>query len=107
MSGSGGGGGAWNDQPRDDCSALSQSTTLNSPNRAVISQLRKGDLLDVQANKTGKAVIVEALYNGQVAGSITSSVIQFLAECMQKGYKYVAEVIEIKGGACRILVRPK
>jgi hypothetical protein len=104
---SGSGGGTWVDQPSDDCGTLSQSTTLNSPNSAVLTQLRKGDLLDIQVSKAGKGVVVQALHNGQIAGSITSSIIQRLAECMEKGYEYVAEVIEIKGGACRVHIRPK
>ena len=105
---SGSGGGTWIDQPTDDCARLAQQTTLNSPNRAVVSRLQKGDLLDVRVTKVGKGVVVEALRNGQVAGSITSSIIQRLAECVEKGYEYVAEVIDdVQGGACRIHVHLK
>ena len=104
---SGSGGGTWIDQPGDSCETLSQQTTLNSPNRAVLSQINKGTVLDVSVNKTGKAVTVEALFNGQVAGTITSSIIQRLAECMEKGYQYVAEVIDVQGGACRVQIRGK
>jgi len=64
-------------------------------------------VLDVTVNKTGKAVTIEALFNGQVAGTITSSIIQSLAECMEKGYEYVAEVIDVQGGACRVHIRVK
>jgi hypothetical protein len=104
---SGSGGGTWIDQPGDSCAKLSQQTTLNSPNRTVLSQVTKGTVLDVAVNKTGKAVTIEALFNGQVAGTITASIIQSLAECMEKGYEYVAEVIDIQGGACRVHVRAK
>ncbi len=104
---SGSGGGTWIDQPGDSCETLSQQTTLNSPNRAILSQLSKGTVLDVSVNKTGKAVTVEALFNGQVAGTITSSIIQRLAECMEKGHQYVAEVIDVQGGACRVQIRVK
>jgi len=104
---SGSGGGTWIEPPSDDCATLSQQTTLNSPNRTVLSQLQKGDVLDVQVNKAGKGVVVEALHKGQVAGSITSSIIQRLAECVEKGYEYVAEVIDVQGGACRIHVHLK
>lgn len=104
---SGSGGGTWIDQPGDSCATLSQQTTLNSPNRMVLSQVTKGSVLEVTVNKTGKAVTVEALFNGQVAGTITSSIIQSLAECMEKGYQYVAEVIEVQGGACRVHIRVK
>ena len=104
---SGSGGGTWVDQPGDSCATLSQQTTLNSPNRTVLSQVAKGSVLDVTVNKTGKAVTIEALFNGQVAGTITSSIIQSLAECMEKGYEYVAEVIDVQGGACRVHIRVK
>ena len=104
---SGSGGGTWIEQPGDSCATLSQQTTLNSPNRAVLAQLSKGTELEVSVNKTGKAVTVEALFNGQVAGTITSSIIQRLAECMENGYQYVAEVIEVQGGACRVHIRLK
>jgi hypothetical protein len=101
---SGSGGGSWTDRPTDDCAMLSEQTTLNSPKRTVLSQLQKGDLLEVRVNKAGKGVVVEALHHEQVAGSITSSIIQRLAECVEKGYEYVAEVIEVQGGACRVHV---
>jgi hypothetical protein len=104
---SGSGGGTWVDQPGDSCATLSQQTTLNSPNKVVLSQIPKGAVLDVAINKTGKAVTVEAIFGGQVAGTITASIIQRLAECMEKGYEYVAEVVDIQGGACRVHVRVK
>jgi hypothetical protein len=53
-------------------------------------------------------VIVEALYKNEVAGTITSSIIQRIAECIEKGFAYVAEVREeVKGGACKVHVRVK
>ena len=104
---SGSGGGTWIDQPGDSCATLSQQTTLNSPDRTVLSQVTKGTLLDVSVNKTGKAVTIEALINGQVAGTITASIIQQIAECIEKGYQYVAEVIDNQGGACRVRIRAK
>ena len=104
---SGSGGGTWIDQPGDSCETLSQQTTLNSPVKAVLSQVKKGTVLEVSVNKTGKAVTIEALLNGQVAGTITSSIIQRLAECMEKGYQYVAEVVDVQGGACQVQIRVK
>jgi len=106
MSGSGGGG--WPTEPTEDCAKLAQSTTLNSPNKAVVATLKKGDRLEIRIQPSGKAMIIEALHQGQVAGTITSSIIQRLAECMQKGFKYEAEVTdEVKGGACKVHVHAK
>ena len=104
---SGSGGGTWIDQPGDNCATLSQQTTLNSPNRTVLCQLEKGTVLEVSVNKVGKALTVQALHNGQVAGTITSSINQRLAECMEEGNEYVAEVMDVQGGACRVHVHPK
>jgi hypothetical protein len=73
MSGSGGGG--WNRVPSDKCEDLAQDTILNSPNKAILQQLKTGDVLEVRVRKAGNAVVVEALYKGQVTGSITSSII--------------------------------
>jgi hypothetical protein len=101
-------GGIWVNEPGEDCATLSQSTTLNSPNLAVLKKLKKGDLLEISLQKAGKAVIVEALYKSEVAGTITSSIIQRIAECIEKGVQYVAEVREdVKGGACKVHVRAK
>lgn len=106
MSGSGDGG--WDREPKDDCATLTEFTTLNSPNQAVLKKLKKGDVLEINVRQAGKAVIVEALHEGQVAGTITSSIIQRLAECMEKGFKYVAEVREeVKSGACKVHVHVK
>jgi hypothetical protein len=52
--------------------------------------------------------VVLALRDGKVAGSITSAIIQRLSECTDKGYVYVAEVLEdVKGAVCKVRVRVK
>ena len=108
MSGPGDGGPDWVSEPGDDCGKLSEVTTLNSPNRDVLNAIRKNDVLEITLRRTGKSVIVEALHGGKVAGTITSSIIQKLADCIDKGYVYVADVIEeVKGGACKIRVHSK
>jgi hypothetical protein len=84
-----------------------QFTTLNSPNQEVLMKLKKGDALEILMRRMDKAIIVEALYQAEVAGSITSSIIQRLAECIDKGFQYVAEVQEVKGGACKVQVHIK
>jgi|SRR5580700_8012730 hypothetical protein len=106
MSGSSGGGG-WSEPSQDSCEKLASETTLTSPTRNVIAQLTIGVLLDVEVANIGGTRVVQALYNGNVAGSITSTIIQKIAECIEKGYVYVAEVLSIQGGACRVRVRIK
>jgi len=106
MSGSGGGG--WAPAPtQSDCGSLSQITTLNSPQIEVLAQLQSGIILDIVLLQKGKVAIVQAVYQGSVAGTITSSIIQRIAECIDSGFEYVAEVLDITGGACKVKVRAK
>ena len=104
MSGSGGG------QPpptADPCEKLTSKTTLTSPVKDVVAQLTKGVELEIELKKSGGARVIQALHRGRLAGSITSTVIQRIAECIEDGHKYVAEVLSVEGGSCQVLVRHK
>jgi hypothetical protein len=103
MSGSGGGG--WSEVSQDPCERLTSETTLTSPVQNVIAQLAPNTLLNVEIQQIGNTHVVRALFNGHVAGSITSAIIQRIAECIESGHEYVAEVLSIQGGACRVRVR--
>ena len=104
MSGSGGGG--WAEEPfSGDCSELSQLTTLNSPQREVLESLNPRDLLEICLKRGERGVIVEARKAGQLAGTITFTRIQDLVECIESGYSYLAEVLDVRGGACKVRVR--
>lgn len=108
MSGPSGPGGDWVNEPTDDCAKLSEVTTLNSPNKDVLKDVKKNDQLEIRLRSSGSSVVVEALHNEKVAGTITSSIIQRIAECIEKNHKYVADVIEeIKGGVCKVRVHHK
>lgn len=102
---SGSGGGSWTTPTGDSCERLTSETTLTSPDRAVISQLNVGTPLEVEVDNSGARPVVRAVYQGQVAGSITSSIIQRLVECIDDGHQYVAEVLSVQGGTCRVRVR--
>lgn len=106
MSGSGGGG-DWIIPPGDSCERLMSETTLTSPDRVIVSQLRQGTLLDVEVDNSGMRPVVRAMYDGKAAGSITSSIIQRIVECIEKGYDYVAEVLSVQGGTCKVRVRAR
>jgi hypothetical protein len=110
MSGSGsgnGGPGEWIPQNNDACETLTQQLALNSPNPSVLKLLKPNDLLDVRSQKINGAVIVEALYQGSIAGTITSTIFQRIADCIEKGFEYVAQVVEVQGGVCKVNVRVK
>jgi hypothetical protein len=88
----------------DSCEKLTSDTTLASPVREVVAQLSVGVLLEVRLDTVGKTRVVRAIHNGNIAGSITSAIIQKIAECIDNGHTYVAEVLSIQGGACRVRV---
>jgi ribosomal protein S1 len=87
------------------CAKLNVKTTLNSPVPKVLSTLKKDDVLDVSLQgKKGPLVAVTA--GGDVAGSITSSQLAKLIECIQDGYTFVAVVLRVDKGMCEVEVRP-
>jgi len=106
MSGSSGGDN-WHDDSADNCDTLAQETILNSPVQSILDQLKKGDVLEVTVTKRGNIPIVQAVYKRKIAGTITSSIIKKLDQCVSDGHEYVAEVLEVKGGTCRVHVHHK
>jgi hypothetical protein len=81
-------------------------TTLNSPNPAVVSQLKARDVLQVSP-KSSKGPIEAITDAGEVAGSITAGQMMRLLQCIDDGFEYVAVVLSISGGRVEIEVRPK
>lgn len=107
MSGGGGGGGDWIPTNNDSCEKLTEVLPLNSPNPAVLRQLKLGDILDIESRTAGSSVAVVALFKGTVAGTITSAIFQRIAECIEGGFEYVAVVLELQGAVCKVRVRLK
>lgn len=103
MSGSGGGGG-YNPPKTVDCATLSITTSLASPDPAVIAGLSPGDILDIQL--IPPAGPVRAITStGLVAGAIAPSDLATLVQCISDGYNYVGRVISVNGGNCRISIK--
>ena len=87
----------------DPCDIVSLAT-LNSPVATVIRALKPGDVLDIHLN-TGPPRILQARDRaGQVAGSITTADMTRLIACIMQGVVFVADVISVVGGACRVRV---
>ena len=93
--------------PRESgCADMSFTTVLGTPKRPILAQLRKGHVLQLVL-ETGQTKIVVAKTNaGQMAGTITTMT-QKLIECMEKGYEYEAEVSQVTGLQCSVVIRPK
>ena len=112
MSG-GGGGGSSSDNWRvgtggaggnDEC-AITERTVLNSPNAAVVGTLSVGDVLDIVLETQPRNRLVANTQQGQTAGSITSTRIVDIIECIQNGSSYEAEVLSINAGKVEVEIR--
>lgn len=103
MSGSGGGG----YQPREPgCENLSFSTVLGSPKAPVLAQLRKGQLLQLVL-QTSPTKIVTAVTNTKATAGTITTMTQQLIECMEDGHDFEAEIVNLVGLQCSVVVRPK
>lgn len=94
------------DGPGIDCARLFLETILSSPNPAVIANLNEGERLPLEL-RGERGPVVAVAPDGQVAGSITAAALADLVECIQQGFDYVAVVLSVDGGACRVQVRPR
>lgn len=103
--GGSGSGGYTPSAPASPCARLTFQATLNSPKPVIVSQLKVGDLLDVVLNSQGQGIILE--HNGQIAGSLTSSQVAQLVNCMNSGFDYQATVVQLNGGQCVVRIDPK
>ena len=124
MSGHGGGGGDWRDNPKvipkpkvggggsgqgtvPDVCNITEDTNLNSAVRAVIATLRIGDRLTVEFEPGPPQRLVAKTAARVIAGSITSpSMLQFIS-CIQAGVEYEALVLSIRGGQCQVRISVK
>ena len=112
----GGGGGRGNENgrrgeepppPRDfaGCEAIRFETVLASPEQTVVASLLLGQVLLLRLGSQQNRPVLDAVTDaGNRAGSITSMDLTQLIECLQRGHNYVAEVRDLNGGACRVLV---
>lgn len=122
MSGHGGGGGDWRENPKfiqpaktgggatgavPDVCNISEVTNLNSVVRTVLSGLRVGDRLMVDFDPGPPQRLLAKTQAGAVVGSITSpSMLQFI-QCIQAGVIYEAEVLGIRGAQCQVRISPQ
>src|ERR1043165_7460531 len=93
----------------DRCAALAFQTVLNSPQPAIVAQLSVGIVLDVDAVQVRPGQYrVEAKYNGNLAGTITSINMMDLINCIQGGHRYKAIVVSPPtGGVVTVSVKAR
>lgn len=105
MGGSGSGG--WTPtSPTDKCSTLAFEAQLNSPQAAILATLVIGEYLAVDLSALPKQV-VQVIKNGVVVGALTGTQTPQLIGCLQNGYSFQAEVLNVAGGMCTVRVSPR
>lgn len=104
MSGPGGNGGSSGPEiPETDCTRISERTVLNSPVPEVVGSLAKGEILNVEVRNGTSLVAVTK--NGDIAGALTPPLLPRIVECIEEGFEYVAIVLAVSGGECRVQVK--
>ena len=88
------------------CSIV-ERTILNSPVHSVVSSIAPNTDLDVVLETTPRKRLVAVDSSGAVAGSITSSRLVDLIECIESGHDYVAAVLSTSSGRIEVEIRPK
>lgn len=91
--------------PTGDCNIV-ERTPLNSPKSRVLKEIKKGDVLDVRPSEDGRSIVA---YDDrrEVVGSLTPRRLADLLECIEKGRRYKATVVELKGAFCEVEIRPR
>jgi hypothetical protein len=90
----------------DKCEAIRFETVLMSPQAPVLAKLIVGQILLLELSTQQERPIVKVVTDrGETAGTVTSTYLTQIIECLERGHKYVAEVLGLDGGACRVLVR--
>jgi hypothetical protein len=95
-------------EPSDKCSEFVEKTPLSSPKPAILKKLEKGDVLDVvlQKHRDSPSTVVAAK-DTEIAGSIISARSPQLIRCLERGFEFEAEIVQLEGGLCTVQVRAK
>jgi len=103
--GGGGGGGGGGPEVYSPCESFKFSAQLTSPQPAVVAQLKVGDVLTIHVVPMNGQVVVQALWNGHLAGGLTGPDATRLRECAAQDHDFIATVLSITGGQVRVHVQ--
>ena len=87
-----------------DCD-ITEYTNLNSPNPTVVETLKINDILTIDLDDRKPVRLVAKTDDGKIAGTITSKLMRDIAECIQKGFEYEAEIQLIDNGLVKVWIR--
>lgn len=102
--GGGGGSGGGGSSP-SSCELLNFEAALASPDPELLRKVRVEWALRVEVRDVGASKVAVVVSNDGVVGSITSPQAVQLIDCLGEGHTYYAQVLEIRGGLCRVRIR--
>lgn len=83
--------------PSNACERIRFRANVNSPQPAVLNNLRLGDELDVRL-QTVPTIAVMVLHLGTPVGALTGMQVSQLIGCIQNGFEYSATIVSIDRG---------
>jgi hypothetical protein len=86
------------------CLKLNFETVLMSADPETLASIIVDTVLELALREQQGNPIVVALKDTLVIGTIGSPHLAQLIKCMQENHSYVADVLSIEGGACRVRV---
>ncbi len=97
------GGGGKMPQPQGDaCQNLVIITNLASVNADVLNKIHKGEVLPVTSQSADGPVVV--MKDDEILGTVLSSKLVQLLNCMNGGTEYESEVIKIEEAICQVKI---
>jgi hypothetical protein len=89
-----------------DCSQVFERLTLTSPVPTVLEGLQVNQVLALE-RPGGTGPLLAVTSDGDIAGSVTGTILTQIFPCMEQGFRFVAVVVSITGGKCLVEVRPE
>lgn len=86
----------------NSCLSLVIETNLATVNAGVLATTEVGEHLPVAARSVDGPVVV--LKDGEVLGSVLSSRLIQLLNCMNEGTEYEAEIVKLEGAVCQVKI---
>lgn len=88
------------------CQSLDELTYINSP-KSGVNNLSKGDVLELKVE--GSSVRIIKLYdkNGYLIGGVSPIKVDQIINCIEDGYEYVAEVLDVNMAQVQIRITCK
>ena len=84
------------------CMDLDITTNLASVDADVLKRVKEGDVLPVKALGTDGPVVV--IKDGETVGTVLSSKLVQLLNCMNGGTEYEAEVLKVEEAICQVRI---